>query len=115
MNIAKVERDMFLGISALKLSGIWLDDMRYQVSDTRSGKSEVVVIPTRDNLGEAVYDKSELEELEHFAKERVLAGWKDERPPTPLTRKEQKDLGASLMDIRSFHAKKRETGNGRVF
>lgn len=97
------------------LTGIWLTDNEYQVTEPATGRKEVVMIPTHDMAGRLVYDKVELQELEHFARERVEAGWKKHEPKPALTKRQEKDLGGVLLQIRDSRRHKAESLHGRYW
>ena len=98
----------------MALTGLWLNRHDYQVRDPETNRVEIVVIPTCDPLGNPVYEPSELKELEHFARERVGAGWKKEGSKS-LTKDQRKDLGSTLNEIHKSHLLWAETGKGRYY
>lgn len=100
------------GRPAASLQGIWLSWSRYEVFDPVTGLRETVFIPTQVN-GKELYEPSELAELEHLAKEEVMAGWNRKKPTVPMTRDQQHDLGQTLMEIKSSNQHRRETGHSR--
>jgi len=76
-----------------------------------------VFIPCRGIDGKMLYEPNEIAEIEHFARERVESGWKKaeaERKPV-LTRVQQHDLGAVLMDIKASNRRRRQTLHGRYW
>jgi hypothetical protein len=99
----------------MKTTGFWISDTQYMVTETETGRSEVVLIPTRDISGEPVYSDTELEELGHWAREGTERDWKEQdlNERTPLTKDQQHDLGGVLMDIKDSRAHKRESLHGR--
>jgi hypothetical protein len=99
----------------VKTAGFWISDTQYKVVEAVTGRSEVVLIPTRDLTGELVYSRDELEDLGHWARESVERDWtkRDKEPVKVMTKDQQHDLGGVLRDIKSSHAHKRDSLHGR--
>jgi hypothetical protein len=81
------------------LTGVWTDKYRYKVTDPTSGESEVVTIMGTDGeMADSVF----MEELAHYARERVVADWKKEKPK-PHTPDQRRELGQTLKEIGKAH------------
>ena len=94
------------------LTGLWTGRHSYKVLDPASGRSETVVIMGTD---EEMDDPVNTDELAHWARERVAAGWASEQPKPELTKHQQHDLGAVLKDITASKRRRREVGHGRYW
>ena len=100
------------------LKGFWKGEHTYHVYDPVTGRNEDVTIPTTTQRGRIAYAKTELEELEHFAREWVEKSWKaeDKEPAlVTLTRPQQHDLGTVLMDIKMSRIRRESVGHGRYW
>lgn len=96
------------------VTGIWLSQSQYLVTDPLSVRSETVTILM---LPEEYLDPVYVSEMEHCAREDVVDGWKkkDKENARSFTPTERRGLGTVMKDIRAFKKKKRETSNGRLF
>jgi hypothetical protein len=101
----------------MSTTAVFISDTALRVTEDGTGRSETVLIPTRDALGRLVYSREELEDLTHWARESVERGWKkqDAKPQIKLTKFQQHDLGGVLLDIRESRNRRRETHHGRYF
>jgi ribose 1,5-bisphosphokinase PhnN len=99
----------------VSVTGIWLGEHEYRISDSETGRSGVSTIITRDDAGNEVYDNVELRELEHFARDQMLKWWKAHEERKPLPVQIRKDLGATLKEIHASHLRQAEVGHGRYW
>ena len=97
------------------LTGVWLDEMQYKMTDSVTGKTDVATIPTKDVLGRDIYDGHELQELAHFARDQFAKRLKTQVEKPPLTKQQGKDLGGVLLDIRASHARRTQSLHGRYW
>lgn len=98
--------------------GLWESATHYRVTDSVTLRSEVITIMgTDDQMTDPVF----LKEIEQYARERIVRGWKqtDERNRQenrrPLTVTERKDLGQIMKQIKSSHDHARESLHGRYW
>lgn len=93
------------------VSGLWINETQYRVTDPKSGRSEVVTIPDEESLRDNVYRQ----ELEHKAREWVESDWKerDASPRRAYNAAEKKDLAGTLTQIRASRKHRRESLHGR--
>lgn len=96
------------------LTGLWISDTKYQVTDSQRGKSEVITILATE---EELKDFSNCLELEQMAREEVEQGWnkEDKENKRPYTSAEKKDLGGVLTQIQSSRKYKRENNHSRFW
>ena len=92
------------------LTGLWTGRHSYKVLDPESGRSETVVIMGTD---EEMDDPVNTDELAHWARERVAAGWATHQPKPELTKDQQHELGEALTTITASKRRRREVGHGR--
>ena len=94
------------------LTGFWTGRHSYKVLDPVSGKSETVVIMGTD---EEMDDPVNTEELAHWARERVAAGWAAHQPKPELTKDQQHELGEALTTITASKRRRREIGHAKYW
>jgi hypothetical protein len=93
----------------MALTGIWLGKNEYLVSD--GGRSEsIFIMGTADEMADPV----NLQELEHFARERVVEGWQKEEPK-PHTRDQRQQLAGTLEEINKAHRYWAENNHSRYW
>ena len=100
------------------LVGIWASQTHYRVTEPSTGRSEVVSIMMTD---EEASDPGFLKEIEHYARDRVLAGWKkteirhQQENRRPLIMQERIDIGQALKEIKGSHNYWRAALHGRYW
>ncbi len=97
------------------VTGVWLDEMQYRMTDSETGKTDVATIVTRDIAGREVYDGHELQELAHFARDQFAKRLKFHVEKPPLTKQQKKDLGGVLLDITASKRRRAVSLHGRYW
>ena len=96
----------------MTMIGCWLSNTQYQVSDTESGHKEVVTIMgTVDEMKDPIL----MDELAHFARERVAVGLGRQPEKRAQTPTQKKDIGRTLAQIKKSHDYMREHLHGRYW
>ena len=93
------------------ITGVWAGPYNYRVTDTETGKSEdETIMGTEDEMSDPV----NMQELAHYARERVVVGWRKEKP-VPHTPEQRRDLGQILKDISASRKYKAENEHSRYW
>ena len=96
----------------MSLTGLWINSHNYKVTDSETGRSEVVIIgATREEIADPV----NVLELEHMARESVQSGWTKEKPKQVMTKDQQHGLGETLNEITESKRNHRETGHSKYW
>lgn len=74
------------------------------------GRKRDILIPNADQI-----DKSQLEEIIEWQKERTTEELKKLPPKQPLDTLKAKEIGQMLREYLAFIRKRKETGHGRIF
>ena len=96
----------------MPITGLWISKTDYLVTDSERGRSEAItILATKEELE----DYFNCQELEHWAREEIVQGWKKEEQEAkrPYTKDERRDLGGALFDIRASQRHRRESNHGR--
>jgi len=89
------------------LTGLWIAPDQYKFTNPANGREVTLYIPRTDLLSKAEVDELIDWQREWAEKELGVA------PSPALTRDQQHDLGATLMEIKASHQRQRETLHGR--
>jgi hypothetical protein len=96
-----------------KITGYWIGDWQYNCWDSETGQLQTVTIPMPE-----IYERNELDEIEHWARERAGEDFAEAlaNPKPKLTKQQQNDLGKTLMDVRASRQYKAEhSDHGRYW
>ena len=91
--------------------GVWLPGERYRIYQPGTSREITVHITGADSI----YDESELNEICHWQREEAEKEWQDKEDKTPLTKRQQHDLGWPLVEIRASKEFKKGSLNGRYW
>ena len=98
------------------VSGIWVNSWQYKMSDARSGKTKVLMVPEAALKDpELRMEPEELSDIVLEYQERFEKELREAEAKKLMPRSQQHDLGVLLKDIKVSHERRKEALHGRYY